>query len=85
MLGGAAGIGQKILSGREGYENRPVFDGPRLIIDAVRGEGMCDECHTLYNVMKTASFLTQSPPPHSASPPLSPQPSASFSFDQTAS
>ncbi len=33
-------------------EGRPVFEGSELIIDEVRGEGMCNACHSLYNIMK---------------------------------
>lgn len=33
-------------------EDRPLLKDSELFIDEERGEGMCNECHTLYNVMK---------------------------------
>ena len=33
-------------------EGRPVFEGTELRIRAVRGQALCSECQTLYNVMK---------------------------------
>ena len=33
-------------------ENRPVFDGAELRIQTVRGQALCAECQTLYNVMR---------------------------------
>lgn len=33
-------------------EERPVFQGTELRIDIRRGEALCKECDTLYNVMK---------------------------------
>ena len=33
-------------------ENRPVFEGAELRIQTVRGQALCAECQTLYNVMR---------------------------------
>lgn len=33
-------------------EDRPVFAGTELRMNIVRGEALCKECDTLYNVMK---------------------------------
>jgi hydrogenase nickel incorporation protein HypA/HybF len=33
-------------------DEKPVLRGSELIIDEVKGEGMCNECHSLYNIMK---------------------------------
>lgn len=33
-------------------EDRPLLKGSELIIDEKKGEGMCSECHSLYNIMK---------------------------------
>ena len=33
-------------------ENRPVFQGTELRIQTVRGQALCSECQSLYNVMK---------------------------------
>ncbi|MBQ6752671.1 MAG: hydrogenase maturation nickel metallochaperone HypA [Clostridia bacterium] len=33
-------------------EENPLFSECELVIDNVRGEALCDECHALYNVMK---------------------------------
>lgn len=34
-------------------EDRPILKGSELIIDEKRGEGMCNECHSLYNIVKS--------------------------------
>lgn len=33
-------------------ENRPIFQGTELQMNIVKGEALCTECQTLYNVMK---------------------------------
>ncbi len=33
-------------------ENRPIFAGTELRIKVVRGQALCQECQTLYNVMR---------------------------------
>ena len=33
-------------------ENRPVFAGTKLRIRTVRGQALCQECQSLYNVMR---------------------------------
>lgn len=33
-------------------EDRPIFEGAGLRIDIVKGEALCMECQSLYNVMK---------------------------------
>lgn len=33
-------------------EDKPVYKDSELKIDIVKGECMCNECHSLYNVMK---------------------------------
>ncbi len=32
-------------------EDKPVYEGSELKMDIVRGEAMCSDCHSLYNVM----------------------------------
>lgn len=33
-------------------ENRPMFDGAELRIQMVKGQALCSECQSLYNVMR---------------------------------
>ena len=33
-------------------ENKPLFQGSKLIIKTVPGEGLCTDCGALYNVMR---------------------------------
>ncbi len=33
-------------------EDKPIYAGSELKMDIVRGEALCNECHSLYNVMK---------------------------------
>ena len=33
-------------------ENKPLFHESALIINEIPGEGLCLDCHTLYNIMK---------------------------------
>lgn len=33
-------------------ENKPLFEGSELKIEIVRGEGLCNECHAVYNIME---------------------------------
>ena len=33
-------------------EDRPIFEGTELRIQTVRGQALCAECQTLYNVMR---------------------------------
>lgn len=32
--------------------DKPVFEGAELKIETVHGEALCNDCHSLYNVMK---------------------------------
>lgn len=33
-------------------EDKPLFDGCELKLETVRGEGLCKDCHALFNVLK---------------------------------
>ena len=33
-------------------EDKPLFQGARLQLQIVKGEGLCEACETLYNIMK---------------------------------
>lgn len=33
-------------------ENRPMFEGAELRLERPRGEGLCNDCYSLYNVME---------------------------------
>ncbi|MCQ2461556.1 MAG: hydrogenase maturation nickel metallochaperone HypA [Clostridia bacterium] len=33
-------------------DGKPLFEGCELKLETVRGEGLCNECHALYNVFK---------------------------------
>jgi len=33
-------------------EGNPMFEDTKLVIDTVKGEALCNECESLYNVMK---------------------------------
>lgn len=33
-------------------EDKPLFEGTELRMESIRGEGLCENCDSLYNVMK---------------------------------